>query len=384
MSDNESSRSLNSDNENFDNENSDNENSDNENSDNENSDNENSDNENSDNENSDSENSVSDASVSKNSEIKSESIDYEFKNVDISKLDFKFDKKKCDKNFEPIFLRKSFHFAFWYMKSCNKKEIEVLYQTVIESLKLLLIINNPQVYICQGSKEKDRIRVICLNSYVNNEIALDLRAMILQTLGYKINSNIIPSMMYEVPIKPKIFMPVIWDSSMDKWELKQKFKCLINKEIPTEQIEQIMWYCLLDNNTRIRQITSKYKEYMVYKSENEENSTVLSNPNITTNIVFDREISEEIKKDLKKYYNYCIDYFKNFHPDSTLRTIRKLTNDIFVFDFTKSNNTCRICNLIHKSNRQYITYSKSSKTVHYYCYDSNASGKKKLVSFQNK
>ena len=69
--------------------------------------------------------------------------------------------------------------------------------------------------------KKDRLRVICLNVFVNRNTALDLRSTIINELGYLLESNVIPSIMYEMPITPNIFMIKKWDTSLEKWGTTQ-------------------------------------------------------------------------------------------------------------------------------------------------------------------
>ena len=62
--------------------------------------------------------------------------------------------------------------------------------------------------------------------------------------------------------------------------------------------------------------------------------------------------------------------------------IKKLGNDILLLDFTKSKQKCRLCDLVHLSNRQYLTYSIKSEKAFYHCHDNNASNKKHVISFK--
>lgn len=299
---------------------------------------------------------------------------------DISKLNQNFDRKV--REYKPIFSRKLFPFSFWYMSSVDSKGLENLRKHTINNIKNVIKVDKIQLYIIQGENEKDRLRVICLNIIVDKETALDLRWLILSSLEYTGFSNIIPSMMYELPITPKIFMPTLWDNSLEKWGDIQKFKCL-NENLTSEEIEKIFVVCLnLDDCDKlVKKFTSKYNDYL---STREAISTVLSNKSFNSTVLFDKEISENIKKELKKYYNLCVGYFKKFHPDSTLRNVKKIGNDIYCFDFTKSDYECKICKVLHNSNRQYLTFSKNNKTANYYCYDTEANGKKKIISFHNK
>ena len=251
-------------------------------------------------------------------------------------------------------MRKSFPFSFWYFGPITDKKIDEIKLFTEIYVKKLLKISKIQLYIFRGENEKDRLRVICLNVFVNRNTALDLRSTIINELGYSLESNVIPSIMYEMPITPNIFMIKKWDTSLEKWGTTQKYKCLNNKNLQTKEIEKILTYCLTLKDPKLLKFT---KKYIIFK-EKDVNTSVLGNKDISSNVIFDREISNNIKKELNKYFDLCINYFKKFHKDSSLRSVKKITDDIYSFDFSKSNYKCRICKVIHNSNRQYLTYSK--------------------------
>ena len=69
-----------------------------------------------------------------------------------------------------------------------------------------------------------------------------------------------------------------------------------------------------------------------------------------------------------------------FHSDSNLSSVQKVEN-VYFLNFTKSNNTCKICKLIHHSNRQFLKYDCKKKLVSYHCFDGDAKDKKILKFF---
>ena len=252
-----------------------------------------------------------------------------------------------------------------------------LKQVTTSVIQKLLLIDNIEIYIIKGNKEKDRVRVICPNVYVNCQISKDLRSLILRDLDYKVISNIIPVLMYEVPTTPSILLPRVWDMGLDKWESYQTYSCFLHQNLKTEDIETSMlkWS---NNVSNLTEFTEDYIEYLKVKDTD---SNVLEE--LVAVSIGDSVISDEFKKDIGVNLDKCIEWFKKYHPDTGLRSIKKLGDDnVYLLDFTKSKNKCRLCDLVHLSNRQYLTYSNKSKKAFYHCYDSDAKDKKYIISFQ--
>ena len=277
----------------------------------------------------------------------------------------------------PLLMRKSFPFCFWYFS--DKNDFEELKIITLNVIQQLFDVENVDIYLIQGNKEKDRIRVICPDIQITVSNAKDLRSLILRDLGHKSISNIIPVLMYEVPSNPTIFMHRIWDMGLGKWETYQTYSCFNHTNLKTEQIEKLLieWG---KSDKDISAFTEEYKEYLSI-SQNE-NSSILDNDELVSVTFNDKEISEEIKKEVGDNLDKCIEWFKKYHPDTSLRAIKRLGDSVFFLDFTKSKNKCRICNLVHISNRQYLTYSNISKKAFYHCYDNDAEGKKHVLSFK--
>lgn len=280
----------------------------------------------------------------------------------------------------PLMMRKSFPFCFLYFLN-DEDELEELKQKTIDTVKKLFDVEDVDIYLIQGNKEKDRLRVICPNIHVNISIAKDLRSLILRDLGYKFSSNKIPVLMYEAPSSPIIFMCRLWDMGLNKWETYQSYYCLNNKNLKTEQIEKLLikWN---ETDEDISNFTEEYNTYLSLSVEGE--PLILENDKLVSVILDDKNISDDIKKEIGNNFEKCIEWFKKYHPDTSLRAIKKLNDDRFHFDFTKSKNKCRLCDLIHLSNRQYLTYSKNNEKVFYHCYDNDANGKHHVISFKKR
>lgn len=278
----------------------------------------------------------------------------------------------------PLSVRKSFPFCFWYFSS-DQKGFEKLKTISQDVIKKLFDVEDVDIYLIQGNKEKDRIRVVCPGVYVTVNNAKDIRSLILRDLGHKVISNIIPALLYEVPSNPTIFMHRIWDMGLGKWESYQTYSCFNHPELKTEKIENLLeeWG---KSDKDVTSFTEEYKEYLSLSQG--ENSLILDNDELVTLGLDDKEISEEIKKEVGDNLDKCIEWFKKYHPDTALRAIKRLGDSVFFLDFTKSKNKCRLCNLVHLSNRQYLTYSNKSKNAFYHCYDNDAEGKKHVISFK--
>ena len=280
--------------------------------------------------------------------------------------------------------RKSFPFCFWYINQADEKEHEELIQITKNVIDKLFKIENIEVYLIEGSKEKDRLRVICPDVYVDVITAKDIRSLILRDLGYKTFSNIIPALIYEVSVLPTIFLPRLWDMGLNKWESYQYYSCLNKKDLKTEQLEKYMITWSLENDKELTEFSDDYVAFLTLrKSENGYTQTyVLEDEELVTVSIGDAEISDEIKKEVGNNLDKCVEWFKKYHPDSGIRMIKRLGNDVFLLDFTKSKQKCRLCNLVHLSNRQYLTYSVKSEKAFYHCHDSDASNKKHVISFK--
>ena len=285
----------------------------------------------------------------------------------------------------PFVLRKSFPFCFWYISHADDKEIIKLKKIILNVIqKILDVKDDCEIYLIRGNKEKDRIRIICPDIFVDSQISKDLRSLILRDLGYKIISNIIPVLIYEVPITPTILLPRIWDMGLDKWESYQTYSCILHQTLKTEEIEKLMLkWSVYESSQKLTVFTDKYIDYLKIKDSS---SNVLEEEELVAILIGDSVISDEIKKEFGNNLDNCIEWFKKYHPDSGLRLIKKIGEDseVFILDFTKSKHKCRLCDLIHLSNRQYLTYSNKSKKAFYHCYDSNAKDKKHVISFQQK
>ena len=285
----------------------------------------------------------------------------------------------------PFVLRKSFPFCFWYISHADDKEIIKLKKIILNVIqKILNVKDDCEIYLIRGNKEKDRIRIICPDIFVDSQISKDLRSLILRDLGYKIISNIIPVLIYEVPITPTILLPRIWDMGLDKWESYQTYSCILHQTLKTEEIEKLMLkWSVYESSQKLTVFTDKYIDYLKIKDSS---SNVLEEEELVAILIGDSVISDDIKKEFGNNLDNCIEWFKKYHPDSGLRLIKKIGEDseVFILDFTKSKHKCRLCDLIHLSNRQYLTYSNKSKKAFYHCYDSNAKDKKHVISFQQK
>jgi hypothetical protein len=280
--------------------------------------------------------------------------------------------------------RKSFPFCFWYINQADEKEQEELIQITKNVIYKLFKIENIEVYLIEGSKEKDRLRVICPDVYVDVISAKDIRSLILRDLGYKTFSNIIPALIYEVSVLPTIFLPRLWDMGLKKWESYQNYSCLNKKDLKTEQLEKFMITWSRENDNDLTELSDDYVAFLTLrKSENGDTQTyVLEGGELVTVSIGDAEISDKIKKEVGNNFDKCVEWFKKYHPDSGIRMIKRLGDDVFLLDFTKSKQKCRLCNLVHLSNRQYLTYSVKSEKAFYHCHDSDASNKKHVISFK--
>jgi len=312
--------------------------------------------------------------------------DFDVPDIDFEKKEQKTKSTAPEKI--PLILRKSFPFCFWYFTHLDD-DVDMLKNTTINIIQKLLDIEEVDVYIIKGNKEKDRLRIVCPDVFVDAQTAKDIRSLILRDMGYKVISNIIPALMYEVPVTPNILMSRVWDIGLGKWESYQTYSCFNHKDLKTEQLEKLLdLWSKHDKEQKASEFTDEYKEYLtVRENENGGNSSVLDDEELVSVSIGDKEISEEMKKEADGNLDKCIEWFKKYHPDSGLRLIKKLGDNksggsVFFLDFTKSKHKCRLCNLVHLSNRQYLTYSNKSKKAFYHCYDNDADGKKHVLSFK--
>jgi len=320
-------------------------------------------------------------------DIEESDPDFDVPDIDFEKKEQKTKAIAIEKI--PLISRKSFPFCFWYFAHLNDDELDMLKNTTIDIIQKLLDIEDVDVYIIQGNKEKDRLRIVCPDVFVDAQTAKDIRSLILRDMGYKVVSNVIPALMYEVPVIPNILMSRVWDMGLGKWESYQTYSCFNHKDLKTEQLEKLLDSWLKhDKEQKASDFTEEYKEYLtVRENENGGNSSVLDDEELVSVSIGDKEISEEMKKEADGNLDKCIEWFKKYHPDSGLRLIKKLgdnksSGSVFFLDFTKSKHKCRLCNLVHLSNRQYLTYSNKSKKAFYHCYDNDADGKKHVLSFK--
>jgi hypothetical protein len=311
-------------------------------------------------------------------EVPDEEMLFASKDLDEKRIDV------CVKHPPSFISRKSFPFCFWYINYSDEKEHDKLIEITKDIIDKLFKITNIKVYLIEGSMEKDRIRVICPDVYVDVITAKDIRSLILRDLGYKTFSNIIPVLIYEVSVSPVIFLPRLWDMGLKKWESYQHYSCLNKKELKTEQLEKFMIIWSHENDTELTEFSDNYLEFLTLrKSENGDNQTcVLEDDELVSVSIGDSEISDEIKKEVGNNLDKCVEWFKKYHPDSGIRMIKKLGDDVFLLDFSKSKQKCRLCNLVHLSNRQYLTYSVKNEKAFYHCHDSDASNKKHVISFK--
>jgi hypothetical protein len=140
----------------------------------------------------------------------------------------------------------------------------------------------------------------------------------------------------------------------------------------------------IENDKELTEFSDEYIAYLTLrKNENGDTQTyVLEDEELVTVSIGDAEISDEIKKEVGTNLDKCVEWFKKYHPDSGIRMIKRLGNDVLLLDFTKSKQKCRLCDLVHLSNRQYLTYSVKSEKAFYHCHDSNASNKNHVISFK--
>lgn len=275
----------------------------------------------------------------------------------------------------PLCNRDYFRFCMWLMLNHDDVgQIRKFKEYLKNTIQQLLKIDDFKCYLIYNNKERDRIRVFCPEIIVTVKTFLDIRNVILGNFKYKKKSVLIPNILYKFPITPDIYIPRIYDIGLIKYESNRTYTCLDHKKMKTEELEKLMIkWSMNDKDMKETEFTEDYVNFL--------DQEILYSDDDDETFLEDREVSEQIKKDLGKNYDNCVNWFKSFHPDSILNHVKDLDNHIYLFDFSKSNRECKICKVVHKSNRQYLTFSNYQKKVHYKCYDTDASGKRKEKSF---
>lgn len=305
----------------------------------------------------------------------------------------------CDTSF---LRREGFPFSFWYMVSFERDEADA---KILESLKNLIesintgidnlfLLDDITIQIIRGDRESDRLRILVPKLIVNTMGALDLRNLILDDLGFNESVEVIPKTLYTYNVFPMVLLPRQYDMGLGEWQSFQKYRDLLHPEKKTEEIEREM--AILSqydpaHPPKLTEYTDRYKIFIEHREQaesemlesfEEEEKNVPSEfaslcKRDPTAILFTENITDEIKKTLGKAVVKCQNWFHRLHPDSKLRGIKNFRNnpDVYHFDFTKSSKKCKLCKVIHHSNRQYVTYSKKNKTAYYHCYDTDARGK---------
>ncbi len=283
-------------------------------------------------------------------------------------------------NNKPLCNRFSFRFCMNVRYDFTDEEnIENFKQYLSNAISGIYGLDDYKVYIFYNKDELDRVRVFCPDIILDVKTILDIKRHvncgIFEKLGHKPRKNIIfiPDTIYTLPISPTIFLPNIFDIGKNKMEDRKTYFCLNHKKMKSEEIEKLMIYWSMDEDLDITPYTDKYEEYLSLHGGKEE---------YVDDISIDRDVTENVKKNLGKYYSKCVKYFKKFHPDSSLNKVSCLDNNVYIFDFTKSNKKCVLCDLVHKSNRQYLTFSLYSKKARYKCYDTDANDKSREIVFR--
>lgn len=289
-------------------------------------------------------------------------------------------KKEIKYNNKPLCKRFSFRFCMYvHYDYTDTESIENFEQYLSNAISNFYELDDYKLYIFYNKEEIDRIRVFCPDIITDIKTVLNIKRYInceiFEKLGHKPRRNIIfiPDTMYTLPVSPNIFLPNLFDIGKNKTEDRKTYFCLNDKKMKSDEIEKLMLYWSMDENLDITPYSKRYEEYIELHDGKEE---------YKDDLLIDKDITEDVKKKIEKYYTKCIEYFKKFHPDSTLNKVLSLDNNVYLFDFSKSNRECQLCNLVHKSNRQYLTFSLFTKTAKYKCHDTDASDKSKSISFK--
>ena len=281
-------------------------------------------------------------------------------------------------NDTPILDRKVFPCSFWILKQLTEDDIPMLLEYTIETIEQLFDVQNIDIYIFQGNIENDRVRVICPDVFVNICDMKNIRSLLLLKYGYNNENSIIPINDLELVQEPSIWKSSLYDIGIHK-TITQTFSCYNVDLMSNANIHDILIKC----SQLYLERTAETEEYTRYhKTENVETECILEKKNSVNIEIQDSEISKDIKELLGGNIEKCKDYFLKSHPDSVLRQIKELDNNIFLLDFTKSKKKCKLCKIIHQSNRQYMTYSKKTEEAYYLCYDTNAYNKKIIISYK--
>jgi hypothetical protein len=227
--------------------------------------------------------------------------------------------------------------------------------------------------------------------YVNCDICLFLSTFI--QLAYNIqNCDIIKLQYYEFDMNPSMFMTKYIDRADNVKEPIHQFKNIFDKKQKTEDIEKHineMSYYDHENPIPLTTLSQLYLDYCEYIRNNpgktipeeEDFSTLGQVGKYRTTDTIQTKNYDELKQKYGNIIDRVIGIFVKEHPDSKLKNIRELKQDsIYLFDFSKSNFTCRLCHLVHTSNRQYCLFTPHSKKLHYKCYDDKANKKKLIYS----
>lgn len=337
----------------------------------------------------------SDSSTSSTSSIESEIKERE--------RERKMEKTPLVPNCVSLLKRRGFPFSFWLMISFFGYSSEKLVDIIRETATQLLHIDDDFViWMIQGNKENDRLRVICPDLIVDTVTALDLRSVIVSKLGYKDNTEIIPTTLFYYDTIPTIFLPRQKDIGTGRWESHQTYRDVISPSRMTEDIERDMVRMSLCNKEHLQK-TEKYIQFLelrdkgdveeqgkdIYEYEYDpcddskeiDNDTVFQVLNSTNSVsvISGDGISSEIKEKLGDKIDRCTNWFSKIHPDTKLNWVRNIRENLYMFDFTKSKAKCRLCNVSHLSNRQYVIYSDKSQLGFYHCYDNDANDRSIVI-----
>ena len=286
-------------------------------------------------------------------------------------------------NLTPFKNRKNFILCFYYIKPVSTyEELENLKYAMLKTLEQIYIFDKKKIdiYFIQSDRQKLKIRVFCPSIILDTIQFMTVRCGILKALETDKYSILIPIDMHELEGTPHIFITKNKDVKTNKLESYEKFKCFSHPELKTEYLEKkILEWSFYDIKRKKTLLTTQYKKYI--------DSTELSYINILENRNTQKSINlfnidKDIKKDFKGNYDNCIIWFNKYHPDSKLSSLQKI-NDGYFLNFTKSNYECRLCKLIHNSNRQFLKYNCRKQFTSYHCFDEDAVGKKLLKYFLN-
>lgn len=319
---------------------------------------------------------------------------------DASEEDEKDDQGAIVPSFLSLASRKSFPFAYWFIYTSKEKQappsqecLDKIKTATLSTIEILFkVAFPPEIYILRGSREKDRLRVICPTIQVNAMTALHVRSLILDKLGYRESSHLIPSAMYRFPTAhPTVLLERQFDIAKGRLESRQTYSCYIHTGMKTEELEnKLNLWASYSKPAPLTTYSDRYTQFLEQKKDVSHDDNNYENPpEMEEDSVFDKlleteqdlfsnipkRITEETKQKLGPRLDQCVDFFHRFHPDSKLRGISFYKEKIFLFDFTKSDRTCKICNVKHSGNRQYLVYSTDSQKVFYHCHDQQAKGK---------